>query len=49
MKFVGINPVIVHGGGPEINYWLDKTGQTSQFVDGLRVQIVISWKLLRWF
>ena len=37
MKFVGINPVIVHGGGPEINYWLDKTGQTSQFVDGLRV------------
>ena len=24
MKFVGINPVIVHGGGPEINYWLDK-------------------------
>ena len=37
MKFVGINPVIVHGGGPEINYWLDKTGQTSQFIDGLRV------------
>ncbi|MDK2824220.1 MAG: acetylglutamate kinase [Clostridia bacterium] len=37
MKYVGINPVIVHGGGPEINYWLEKTGQEFHFVDGMRV------------
>lgn len=37
MKYVGINPVIVHGGGPEINHWLEKTDITSQFVNGMRV------------
>lgn len=37
MKYVGINPVIVHGGGPEINYWLKKNHQESTFVGGLRV------------
>jgi len=37
MKYVGINPVIVHGGGPEINHWLEKTEVTSQFINGLRV------------
>ncbi|MFZ5942574.1 MAG: acetylglutamate kinase [Bacillota bacterium] len=37
MKYVGINPVIVHGGGPDINYWLEKTGQEFQFVNGMRV------------
>ncbi len=37
MKFVGINPVIVHGGGPAINYWIGKNGGESQFINGLRV------------
>ena len=37
MKFVGINPVIVHGGGPAINYWIEKNGGESEFVNGLRV------------
>ena len=37
MKYVGINPVIVHGGGPDINYWLKKNNQESTFVNGLRV------------
>lgn len=37
MKYVGINPVIVHGGGPDINHWLEKTGQGFQFVNGMRV------------
>ena len=37
MKFVGINPVIVHGGGPEINSMLKKVGKSSSFVQGLRV------------
>ena len=37
MKLVGINPVIVHGGGPQIGKVLDQIGKKSQFVDGLRV------------
>ncbi|MDJ0599016.1 MAG: acetylglutamate kinase [Crocosphaera sp.] len=34
---VGVHPVVVHGGGPEINSWLDKLGIEAQFKDGLRV------------
>jgi acetylglutamate kinase len=34
---VGVRPVVVHGGGPEINIWLDKLGIEPQFKDGLRV------------
>jgi len=37
LKYVGMNPVIVHGGGPEISSWLEKLGKKSTFVDGLRV------------
>lgn len=37
MKLVGINPVVVHGGGPQIGKLLEKIGKPSQFVDGLRV------------
>ena len=37
MKFVGINVVIVHGGGPEITGFLKKLGKESSFVSGLRV------------
>jgi acetylglutamate kinase len=37
MKQVGINPVVVHGGGPQIGAMLDKLGVKSSFVDGLRV------------
>ncbi|MEA1888949.1 MAG: acetylglutamate kinase [Pseudomonadota bacterium] len=37
MKLVGINPVIVHGGGPQINQLLEKIGKESQFVKGMRV------------
>lgn len=37
MKFVGMNPVIVHGGGPEINSMLERLGISSSFVKGLRV------------
>lgn len=36
MHLVGINVVLVHGGGPEINEMLQKTGKESRFVDGLR-------------
>jgi len=37
MKFVGMNPVVVHGGGPEINTMLDRLGIKTSFVQGLRV------------
>ncbi len=37
MRFVGIHPVIVHGGGPEITGFLKKIGKESSFVAGLRV------------
>jgi acetylglutamate kinase len=37
MKMVGINPVVVHGGGPQIGAMLKAVGVESRFVDGLRV------------
>ena len=37
LKAVGINPVVVHGGGPQIGAMLKRTGVESEFVDGLRV------------
>jgi acetylglutamate kinase len=37
MKLVGINPVVVHGGGPQIGRLLEKIGKKSEFVEGMRV------------
>lgn len=37
MKYVGMHPIIVHGGGPEINGMLKRLGIKPQFVNGLRV------------
>jgi len=37
MKYVGLNPVVVHGGGPQIGQVLQQMGKTSTFVQGLRV------------
>jgi len=37
MKFIGLHPVVVHGGGPQIGSVLEKMGMTSKFVDGMRV------------
>ena len=37
MKLVGINPVIVHGGGPQISKLLEQIGKESEFIDGMRV------------
>jgi acetylglutamate kinase len=37
LKYVGINPVVVHGGGPQIDELLDKLGITSRFVRGMRI------------
>jgi len=37
LKYIGLRPVIVHGGGPQIGATLARLGRTSTFVDGLRV------------
>jgi len=37
LKLVGMNPVVVHGGGPQINDMLDKLGKKGEFIQGMRV------------
>ncbi|MBL1142154.1 MAG: acetylglutamate kinase [Proteobacteria bacterium] len=37
MKLVGMNPVVVHGGGPQIGELLDRLGKESRFIEGMRV------------
>jgi acetylglutamate kinase len=37
LKYVGLNPVIVHGGGPDISAYMERLGMEVRFVEGLRV------------
>ena len=37
MKLVGINPIVVHGGGPQIGQLLARLGKTTGFIDGMRI------------
>ena len=37
LKYVGMNPVVVHGGGPDITAYMERLGMEVKFVDGLRV------------
>ncbi len=37
LKFIGINPIVVHGGGKEITMFMEKMGKEASFVDGLRI------------
>lgn len=37
LRYVGIRPIVVHGGGPEITSWMKRIGHESSFVGGLRV------------
>jgi acetylglutamate kinase len=37
LKYIGMNPVIVHGGGPQIGQLLTKLGKKSEFIEGMRV------------
>ena len=37
LKQVGVNPVVVHGGGPQIGQLLERIGKESEFIDGMRV------------
>ena len=45
LSSVGVQLVVVHGGGPEINQWLKKLGIKPEFLDGLRVPIQRPWTL----
>jgi acetylglutamate kinase len=37
LKYVGMNPIVVHGGGPDITSYMERLGMPVEFVDGLRV------------
>src|SRR5882757_6361203 len=37
LKYVGLNPVVVHGGGPDITRYMERLGMEVRFVEGLRV------------
>lgn len=37
LKYIGLNPVVVHGGGPQIGEMLNRLGKKSEFVEGMRV------------
>lgn len=37
LKYVGLNPIVVHGGGPDITAYMERLGMPVEFVDGLRV------------
>lgn len=37
LKYIGINPVVVHGGGPQIGEMLSRLGKKSEFIEGMRV------------
>jgi len=37
LKYIGLHPIVVHGGGPQINDMLKRIGKKSQFVEGMRV------------
>ncbi|MRR12767.1 acetylglutamate kinase, partial [bacterium] len=47
MKLVGINPVIVHGGGPEITNYMKRLDMPVEFVDGLRVTTPEAMEVVR--
>jgi len=47
LRYIGINPVIVHGGGPEISAWQQKMGLETRFVDGLRVTDEASMEVVK--
>ncbi|MDE3132968.1 MAG: acetylglutamate kinase, partial [Acidobacteriota bacterium] len=47
LKYVGINPVIVHGGGPEITSYMERLNLPVRFVDGLRVSDAETVKLAK--
>jgi acetylglutamate kinase len=47
LRYVGMNPVVVHGGGPEISAMQERMGMESKFVDGLRVTDEASMEVVK--
>ncbi|MBE0450903.1 MAG: acetylglutamate kinase [Clostridia bacterium] len=45
MKYVGMNPVVIHGGGPEITEAMERFGKKPTFIDGLRVTDKVTMEL----
>src|SRR5690554_4497469 len=48
LKLVGINPVVVHGGGPQINAALKRIGKEGTFVQGMRVTDAETMEVVEW-
>jgi acetylglutamate kinase len=48
LKLVGLNPVVVHGGGPQIDSALNKIGKKGQFIQGMRVTDAETMEVVEW-
>jgi acetylglutamate kinase len=48
LKLVGMNPVVVHGGGPQIETALKRLGKTGEFVQGMRVTDAETMEVVEW-
>ncbi len=48
LKLVGINPIVVHGGGPQIDAALSKIGKKGQFIQGMRVTDAETMDVVEW-
>ena len=47
LKFLGVNPVLIHGGGPEITQMLKRVGKKSEFIQGLRVTDIETMEIVQ--
>jgi len=48
LKLVGMNPVVVHGGGPQIDEALERVGKKSTFIQGMRVTDAETMEVVEW-
>src|SRR5690606_23609814 len=48
LKLVGLNPVVVHGGGPQINSALKRIGKEGTFIEGMRVTDAETMEVVEW-
>lgn len=48
LKLMGLNPVIVHGGGPQINQALERVGKKGEFIQGMRVTDAETMQIVQW-
>jgi len=48
LKLIGLNPVVVHGGGPQINEALTRVGKAGEFIQGMRVTDLETMEVVEW-